>query len=303
MASLRCVRVVSSRSARIMPESKNKQLPFHVQLAMSGTCGSIAWLFCHPFELAKNKAIISAALDGSKKPLGVAFREISKQPGGLYRGIESGIARQVSYTSFRIGLYEPIRGALVGDRETNVLDRIIAGATAGSIASFLSSPVEVALVQQSKAVERMSLPSAMGLIWQKSGLTGFWRGCVPLMSRAAIVGISQVAFYDQCATWVKSMWPDMQYLLRCLIASTITGIFYAAVTMPVEVSRILLSSQQGGEKKYKNMPQAIFSVAKERGVGSLYIAYLPYMMRCTVHSIVAFLLIEAAKERLNKIYS
>lgn len=292
---------MSTEASKAAAAPATVPIPFGLNMFISGICGCGAWGFCHPFELIKNKTI-NAIVDGGPTPkFFPTAKAIMNSPGGLYKGFDAGLARQASYTSFRIGFYDPIKDLLCGDRKPTMVDRAIAGAVAGSAASFFSSPVEVSLVCQSKAKEKMSLPQAMTMVYNKSGLGGFWRGCVPLMSRAAIVGVCQVGFYDQCLTWVKAGLPHLDFKMQSILAGTATGIFYAAVTMPVEVSRVLLSAQQGDLKnaKYRNMPQTIMTVTKESGFLSMYRAYIPYMGRCTMHSIVCFLLIDICKDFLK----
>eukprot|EP00672_Neobodo_designis_P008776 CAMPEP_0174866522 /NCGR_PEP_ID=MMETSP1114-20130205/62239_1 /TAXON_ID=312471 /ORGANISM="Neobodo designis, Strain CCAP 1951/1" /LENGTH=126 /DNA_ID=CAMNT_0016101685 /DNA_START=51 /DNA_END=427 /DNA_ORIENTATION=+ len=110
-------------------------LPAWQQIPMSAVAGSAAWVPTHPWELCKNRVILST----SGLTTVSAFRDMFAN-GSAYNGFSAGISRQVVYTAFRLGLYEPIRGISTTMRgaepgSVTPADRIVAGATAGVIAS------------------------------------------------------------------------------------------------------------------------------------------------------------------------
>lgn len=285
--------------------SKQEQLPLSVTLPLSGISGMLAWVPTHPWEVLKNKKIFSGL---SKETANKSTMSIAKQLlqekgiSGLFTGLGAGLSRQVIYTSFRLALYEPVKNTiLMGRKKATMLDRVAAGALSGAMAAFLSSPIEVTLVLQTKATGKApSMVSAFTSVYKANGVLGYWNGAIPLMTRAMIVGISQVAFFDQCKQWLvqldtkKSLTPDQ----LSLTASSITGVFYAGVTMPVESARVRMSAQQGAVKKYTSMLQTMSLVAKEEGFKALYAAFFPYATRCITHTVVCFMTLDITKRLL-----
>ena len=289
-------------------------IPRWQTLGISGVAGMFAWCFTHPFEMWKNTVMM--APPGTTQL--ACFKKTAQK--GFYTGLSSGLVRQVVYATARLGCYPIFRDAILEGEmvmglkksadplSATVLDRALAGGSAGAFASFLSSPVEVCLVLQTTSKEKMSVPQTVKCIWSNSGLKGFWSGIGALASRAALVGVSQVAVHDQVLTMlrkrnVKRPSPlDDNIVVN--IASAITALIYSAVTMPVEVARVRMSAEAklpaGVEKKYRNVVQCIGLIAKEEGVLAMYEAFFPYFCRCAMHTILCFFTIEYATRKIKQ---
>ena len=291
-----------------------KPLPIWASLGISAGAGCAAWMVVHPMELLKNKTMLSP----KGTTLGASVKEVRE--GGLYKGLSGGLTRQVVYTTFRLGLYMPIRNLIVGHdtpiADISVVQRAAAGASAGAIASFFSSPVEVCLVMQTKSPTPLSLVGAAKGVMSDHGVTGFWSGGIPLMTRAAIVGISQVAMYDQTKAMLFAHYdaavararaekvanPEIDH--GCLynrssvtsIAGLITGLFYATVTLPIEMSRVRMSAWKvPGVDAHGVMPNMITAfgrIVQEEGLTGTAKAFIPYYGRCATHTLICFQVIE-----------
>ena len=291
-------------------------IPRWQTLGISGVAGMFAWCFTHPFEMWKNTVMM--APPGTTQL--ACFKKTAQK--GFYTGLSSGLVRQVVYATARLGCYPIFRDAILEGEmvmglkksadplSATVLDRALAGGSAGAFASFLSSPVEVCLVLQttSKGSGKLSMVGAFNSVLKNSGVNGLWSGFGALGSRAALVGISQVAVHDQVLTMlrkrnVKRPSPlDDNIVVN--IASAITALIYSAVTMPVEVARVRMSAEAklpaDVEKKYRNVVQCIGLIAKEEGVLAMYEAFFPYFCRCAMHTILCFFTIEYATRKIKQ---
>lgn len=300
-------------SKKVIPASK-VALPKWETLTIAGGAGMFAWCFTHPFEMWKNTVMTSP--EGTSQV--AAFKMTAKK--GFYTGLSSGLVRQIVYTTARLGCYPIFRdGILQAEHKmglkkdadpisANLLDRALAGAAAGVFASFLSSPVEVCLVLQTTGKEKTSMVQAARSVIANSGVKGFWRGFGALGSRAALVGVSQVAVHDQVLTMLRkynhTRPQQMNDNLVVNIASVITAFIYGVITMPVEVARVRMSAEAklaaGAEKKYTNVVQCIGRIAKEEGVLAMYDAFLPYFCRCAMHTVLCFFTIEYVSRELKR---
>ncbi|KAG5503742.1 hypothetical protein JIQ42_05965 [Leishmania sp. Namibia] len=241
---------------------------------------------------------------------------------GFYTGLSSGLMRQVVYTTARLGCYPTFRdGILQGEvamglkksadpSGATALDRALAGASAGVFASFLSSPVEVCLVLQTtnKGKEKLSMLQALKVVLQSRGVTGLWSGIGALSSRAALVGVSQVAVHDQVLTMLRARnvkrADPLNDNLVVNIASVITAFICSIVTMPMEVARVRMSAEAklsaGMEKRYRNVVQCIGRIFKEEGLLAMYDSYLPYFGRCASQTVICFFVIEYLTRQLRE---
>tara|TARA_B110000285_G_C15035763_1_gene569165 strand:- start:386 stop:625 length:240 start_codon:yes stop_codon:yes gene_type:complete len=65
---------------------------------------------------------------------------------GICKGLLSLIFRELAYSTFRIGLYSPIKVRLLGETDpktTPFWKRFLAGALAGGIGSMIAQPVDL----------------------------------------------------------------------------------------------------------------------------------------------------------------
>ena len=75
--------------------------------------------------------------------------------GGIYRGLSASLLREMTYSSIRFGMYEPIRDKFqkAGPTDSNayrIVTRIGSGLTAGGIAAALCSPTDLLKVTVQK---------------------------------------------------------------------------------------------------------------------------------------------------------
>lgn len=288
-------------------------LPQYQVLGLSGFAGMFAWCFTHPFEMWKNTVMTSPA---GTSQFG-AIKTTAKK--GFYTGLSSGLLRQVVYTTCRLGCYASFRDAILqGEKKlglksdaspanANLFDRALAGAGAGVFASFLSSPVEVCLVLQTTSKDKPSVLQAGRTIFSKSGPAGFWSGFGALGSRAALVGIAQVAVHDQVLTTLRGFnrVRSAPYNDNLVVnaASVITAFIYGIITMPVECARVRMSAEAriaASERKYTNVLQCIGRIGKEEGVLAMYDAFLPYFCRCATHTVLCFFIIEYVTRQVKE---
>ena len=88
---------------------------------------------------------------GTKVPsfpvmMGTLFK--AEGMGGIYRGLSASLLREMTYSSIRFGMYEPIRDKFqkAGPTDSNayrIVTRIGSGLTAGGIAAALCSPTDL----------------------------------------------------------------------------------------------------------------------------------------------------------------
>lgn len=287
-----------------------KPLPMSVTGPINCVSGMIAWCLCHPMEIIKNSITTNYAATNARPASELMFgwskTAVMAQQlvaeggvGRLYTGFGIGQVRQVVYTTSRLSLYDPVEQAFTmgGSRQPTVVDRMLAGGTAGALAGFFSSPVEVALVRMAKKESKgMTLGSMMRSIYADSGVPGYYRGVGPLMQRTFVVGVAQVGFFKQMMAVTTTLSQsgalpisDPKYLV--MLASTITGFFYAGVTMPLEFARVRMSAQAGKSDsalKYKNSMQTVALVYREEGLRIIYGVFTPYCGRCVTHTVISF---------------
>ena len=109
--------------------------------------------------------------------------------------------REASYTSLRLGLYEPCKGIVGADKPgAGFLSKFLAGALAGAIGSIAGNPFDV-LKTRMMAFEGAENPG-LGFfakdVLNNQGFMGFYKGIEANVMRAMILNATKMACYDTC---------------------------------------------------------------------------------------------------------
>lgn len=86
--------------------------------------------------------------------------------------------REASYTSLRIGLYEPMKGITGADKPgAGILSKFMAGALAGGIGSCVGNPFDVLKTKMmANEGENRGVGSFVKEVYEAQGIGGFYRG-------------------------------------------------------------------------------------------------------------------------------
>jgi len=227
---------------------------------------------------------------------------------GLYDGLGAGIWRQIFYASSRYGLFQVFRDTLAKHREVDFVSRLTCATAAGGMAALISCPCEVSLVRLSNdatldpSVRRnyKGVVDCAQRIAREEGVAAFWRGSMPFVTRACLVGATQVATYDQFKAIYGKF--GVKGSANVVASSFTAGLVYSIITMPFESAKNRMASQkpdpETGKLPYRGTLQTIQTVAGKEGATALYNGFFPYFLRCGGHTVLMFF----AVEELQKLY-
>ena len=301
--------------------------PAWTKFAIAASSGASGWMFVHPMDVVKTRMQLLNASHGRWNAGGVVekrphinsvkmFADIGRMEGikGMYSGLSAAITRQFTYTTARIGLYELIRDAAaptfgidsspasLGSGKGLVL-KLGSGLSAGALACVMCCPIEVALVRMQAdaskhASERRNYRNvftALLDISRSEGASGLWRGVGALVSRGAIVSMTQLASYDQ-AKGIYKGW-GMEEGIHLHLASALTsGFLYCVVSLPIDTvkSRLMDSSAKEGEVA-AGIRDTFRQVVADNGVMALWRGFPAYFARGGGHTVTMFLFMEQVR--------
>jgi len=289
--------------------SSSKPIPGYVAFTTSGVGGIFGWIFIHPVNTLGIRMNL-ASLQNPGKQLGF-FSFASKQlsEGGLmslYSGLGAGIWRQIFYASSRYGLFQVFRDTLAQYQEVGFMGRLSCATAAGGLAALVSCPCEVSLVRLSNdstlpEAERRNYKGVVDTftrIAREEGVSAFWRGSMPFVTRACLVGATQVATYDQFKSIYSSF--GVKGSPNVVASSFTAGLVYSVITMPFESAKNRMASQkpdpETGKLPYRGTMQTIQTVAGAEGAFALYNGFFPYFLRCGGHTVLMFFAVEQMQQ-------
>uniref|UniRef100_A0A7S2RTR1 Uncharacterized protein n=1 Tax=Eucampia antarctica TaxID=49252 RepID=A0A7S2RTR1_9STRA len=288
-----------------------KKVPKSVIFGSSGLGGMMGWCLVHPANTLAVRWNL-ASMQGTKFSLSGMVKESGWM--SLYDGLSAGLARQVFYATARFGLFETFRDMLHEYRgKTDFAARVGVGALSGGIAAFISCPMEVATVRMSNDVtlpanqrrNYTGLPDVVTRILKEEGVPAFYRGSIPFVQRAMLVGVFQVATLDQFKDmYAAHLNQKKNSVPNVFCAAMTSGLIYSIATMPLEASKNRMASQvacpETGKLPYRSTIQTMQSVASKEGVLALYNGFLPYYLRCGGHTVSMFILVELIRDYYRK---
>jgi len=226
-------------------------------------------------------------------------------PLALWKGLVPALARQVSYTSLSLVIYEPIRSFYTGlcaddpMGTPTYLERLLAGGTAGGLAIAAFNPTEVVKTQvQAHQGARLRVGAVIRRVWQKEGLVGFWAGVRPNVMRTFLVNAAELGTYDEAKSRLEAQLG--KGLLAHVAASGCAGFTSACVSTPADVVKTRLMNAAGGAQQYRGMLHAGFRIASDEGLQALYKGFLPICLRKLVWCAVFFVSYERLREGLSQ---
>ncbi|KAH7425241.1 hypothetical protein KP509_11G045800 [Ceratopteris richardii] len=299
-----------------------KDLRITALAGISNMCGAFV---TNPVNVVKVRMQLNGALPSMSDRIYGGFiagiLRIRRDEGfpALWRGTGAALLREASYSSIRMGLYEPFKMMLGGDdpAHTPLWIKIVAGASAGVIGSAVANPTDVVMVrmQAQKPIQvhigggshsgwNYSGPlQAFSSIARTEGLKGLYRGLLPTMQRAALLNAAQAPSYDHAKHALLNAGLVHEGVTCHMIASMIAGLMSAIVIAPVDLVRTRIMQQavdsEGHGILYSSTFDCFWKTLRSEGPQGLYKGFVPVWMRIGPHTIVTFFIFEQLRKRLG----
>ena len=249
----------------------------------AGTANALTTSLLHPLDRLR----VVQQLQTPPQGLWPTLRALSAPPLGLLRGLwlpglQASIAREYLYSGPRIGLYVPVRDALVsltGAGTTSLPVKICSGIVTGVLGCLIANPVDVLKVRQMHAPQAHggSLPALMAGIHAREGMAGLYKGLLPSSLRGAAMTVGQIACYDAAKGHLVAarVAPDGPALH--VAASLVAGLCATLLSAPFDVIKTRCMARADAHESVASVLRALW---REGGLPrSLFRGLLPAYMR------------------------
>jgi len=171
-------------------------------MGAAGVAACTAVSFIHPIDVVKTRLQVSGDAGGRNyNKLGVtgSVRVILKDEGvtAFWKGISAAWLREASYTSLRLGLYDPIKKVMGVKSDSLFVLKFAAGSLAGALGSMVGNPFDVLktrLMTSESGSANMSFVAKE--LYAKQGMAGFYRGLQANVLRAMVLNGTKMGCYD-----------------------------------------------------------------------------------------------------------
>ncbi|KAJ8347787.1 hypothetical protein SKAU_G00263760 [Synaphobranchus kaupii] len=279
----------------------------------AGTAGCIADLVTFPLDTAKVRLQIQGeSVHGTK---GVKYRGVfgtiatmvrTEGPRSLYNGLVAGLQRQMSFASVRIGLYDSMKQFYTqGSENASIVSRLMAGCTTGAMAVAFAQPTDVvkvrfqAQVRLTDGVKRYNgTMDAYRTIARDEGIRGLWKGCMPNITRNAIVNCAELVTYDIIKELILK-YDLMTDNVPCHFTAAFgAGFCTTIVASPVDVVKTRFMNSTAGQ--YSSAVNCAVTMLTKEGLTAFYKGFMPSFLRLGSWNIVMFVSYEQIKRAMTK---
>lgn len=187
----------------------------------------------------------------------------------LWKGVNAAWLREASYTSLRLGLYEPCKIAFgcTTPENTTFMKKFAAGSAAGALGSLAGNPFDV--LKTKMMASEGAVPSITATakdLFKNQGVSGFYRGIDSNIARAMVLNGTKMAVYDQAKGYVVEAtgWEKSSLLTQFFSAVT-AGFFMTCTVSPFDMVRTRLMNQPADAKIYNNAVDCMYKIATQEG--------------------------------------
>lgn len=300
-----------------MSHGKNNNVgePGWVRFVTGGAASCTAEIATLPIDMAKVRLQLQS--NGPKVYTNMfdCIYKVAKTEGAssLYKGLAPALLRQASYSSIRMGIYEPIRDLIANGTPTDeisFLKRTLAGGTAGAIGIAIANPTE--LIKVRMQADKLGTRYPHGVVdafvqtVRSEGVLGLWKGVSPNMQRAYIVNAAELAAYDQAKTiFVNKFGFSADSAFTHLGSGMTAGVVAALCSQPVDLVKNRLMNQPAGPgitPKYTGMIDCMVKMVREESIFALYKGVTANMARIGSWCVVMFTAYEQFRIAARKTY-
>ncbi|CAB3230069.1 unnamed protein product [Arctia plantaginis] len=262
-------------------------------LASAGAaCGT------HPLDLLK---VQMQTQRGKNVSMMALVSNVIKQQGimGLYNGISASLMRQLTYSTARFGIYEMAKQQFApkDGKPMGFLTSSLLAGLGGFAGGLVGSPADLVNVRMQNDIklppeQRRNYKNAFHGIYQvikTEGVLRLWTGSSMNCSRAMLMTIGQLAFYDQIKE-ILLVTPYFSDNVFTHVSSSLSaGAIATTMTQPVDVLKTRAMNAKPGE--VNSIAKLVLSTVKE-GPLALFKGYVPAFARLAPHTILTFVFLE-----------
>jgi len=287
-------------------------------------CGALAASLSEtitmPLDVAKTRLQLQNELfkstNSKSKPTSSSLLQITQSilskegVGALFTGTKAAVLRQALCGGIGVGLYQPLRSALVGDSSVSFGSKVLCASITGTLGQFIAAPTDVIKVRL-QADARLKLqgsqPRYTGLwdaaitIPKQEGVGAFYRGLTPSLGRAAIMYGTSCAAYDHAKHLLVSNSTENGFFGGVngeksfnahIAASLMSGLIASLVSTPFDVIKTRIINQPSGSTLYKGPIDCVLQTIKSEGPAALYKGFVPTYLRLAPWQMIFFVTAE-----------
>lgn len=271
------------------------------EIFCAGASAVLTVTIVHPFDVVKTRLQLSGNGNRNYKQLGIgkSILVIYKEEGlaSFWKGINAAWLRESTYTSLRLGLYDPIKHAMGVTNNSSFFLKFAAGSLAGAIGSVVGNPFDVVKTRM-MSIETKESPSFYSTFSKiyKQNKRDFYKGLQANVLRACALNGTKMACYDQIKNYITTKKLIQNELGIQFCSAFSAGFFMAVVVSPLDMVRTQLMANSAAHKSFHHCVMNIF---RQKGLIGFYAGFVPIWSRFAPTTTLQLLFFERLKKYVN----
>lgn len=297
--------VASSPAKSSAPAATETSLTRPYPFWIGGAAASFAATCTHPLDVAKVRMQTSHS-----KGMMHTIAESVKADGyrkGIYAGLSASIARQLTYSVTRFGVYDVLKTRLSANLQPGealpAWKMAVAASIAGGLGGVAGNPADVILVRMTSdggkpAAERLLYKNCFDgffRVVKEEGVASLFRGLGPNVARAILMNASQLATYDVFKNSLINLKVMDDGLGLHFASSFLAGTVATTLCAPFDVVKSRIMNAAGSTPTLTVISRAF----KTEGATWLFKGWTPAWIRLSPNTIILFMSLEQLKKFID----
>uniref|UniRef100_H2YHU7 Mitochondrial dicarboxylate carrier n=1 Tax=Ciona savignyi TaxID=51511 RepID=H2YHU7_CIOSA len=223
----------------------------------------------------------------------------------LYNGISASVARQLTYSMTRFAIYDIMKPIVFTDgRDPSLVQKMMLASVGGFIGGVVGTPCDMVNVRMQNDIKlphaaRRNYKHVFDGLYQvvsKEGVATLFNGVAMASTRAVLITIGQIAFYDQIKESLLRTSYFHDTIFTHFSASLMAGTITTAMTHPVDVIKTRLMNAPKGQ--YKGVIDCVLQTARQ-GPYTFLKGFLPAFVRLGPQTILTWIFKEQLRLRFG----
>jgi solute carrier family 25 citrate transporter 1 len=267
------------------------------------SAGAIEGFITYPFEFAKTRLqLVDKSSKASRNPLRL-IANVAKEQGvkSLYTGCGAFVIGNTVKAGVRFLGFDSIK-QLLRDEEGNLSKTrgALAGLGAGVLESVIAvtpfETIKTAMIddRQSKNPRYQGLIQGTSRLIQDKGISGIYRGVVPVTMRQAANQMVRLGSYNAMKTFIQSYKENPNLPLssaETFAVGAVAGVITVYTTMPLDTVKTRMQSLEA-KSMYSGTLNCFYKVAKHEGVLTFWKGATPRLGRLILSGGIVFTVYE-----------
>ena len=275
--------------------------------AIGGLSGCTSTAIIQPVDMIKVQiqARSEALGKGSKVgPFTVVKSMLAngKGLGQFYKGLDSAIMRQITYTTTRMGIYKTLFSNYEEKHGSVPFGmKVLFSLSAGFFGALTGNPADLILVRlqldstlpEAQRRGYKNFGDAFVKIVKNEGVMQLWRGASPTVVRAIVLNIGMLSSFDEFKERLNAHFGEKDTLRVRLMASAGSGFLCSFMSLPFDNAKTKMQRMvpdANGKLPYKHIFDVIGKSVANEGFARLWVGFPTFYFRIAPHAMLTLLM-------------